>query len=173
MGTSRTSGDQSRPRPRHFPPSTQLTDRRMDGRHHFLSCDPGQEEVRTWSLPGSYLVFLSVASVSCSLDTHFSNWSITSVPPSSKNTATDLVNSASRLLRDLPSVKVTLSVYWSSNLRTQTQSRQPRSGQTSLTGGVLISFCNFIGKSGSSTHLHRWSVRSQQHSCACCWVKMR
>lgn len=64
-----------------------------------------------------YLVFFSVASVSCSLETHFSNWSITSVPFSSKNTDTDLVNSASLQLFNFPSVKETLRVYWSSNLR--------------------------------------------------------
>lgn len=63
-----------------------------------------------------YLVFLSAASVSCSLETLFSNWSITSVPCSSKNADTDLVKSASLDFLDFPSVKDTRSVYWSSNL---------------------------------------------------------
>lgn len=70
----------------------------------------------------SYLVFFSIASVSWSLETHFSNWSITSVPLSSKNADIDLVNSASLQLFDFPSVKETLRVYWSSNLKTETQS---------------------------------------------------
>lgn len=69
-----------------------------------------------------YLLFLSVASVSCSLETYFSNWSITRVPLSSKNADTDLVNSASLKLLDFPSVKETLSVYWSSNLEDRAES---------------------------------------------------
>lgn len=58
-----------------------------------------------------------MASVSWSLETHFSNWSITSVPFSSKNADTDLVNSVSLEVFNFPSVKETLRVYWSSNLR--------------------------------------------------------
>lgn len=61
--------------------------------------------------------FLSVANMSCSLETLFSNWSITRVPFSSKNADTDLVNSASLSFLDFPSAKETRSVYWSSNLR--------------------------------------------------------
>lgn len=58
-----------------------------------------------------YLVFLSVARVSWSLETHFSNWSIASVPLSSKKVDTDLVNSISLEFFNFPSEKETLRVY--------------------------------------------------------------